>query len=194
MEITLESLGLTQEELRDRIINKMCEDLLRQQYTVIDEDGTETGFENTKFAKMLHQLVTDRIDSDIAKLFETQITPNIDKYIEGLVLQETNRYGQKTGQPITLLEYLVKSVEKYITEPVNYEGKSQTENGGYSWQGTQTRLAAMIHKHLHYNIENAMKSAFGEPINKMQEAILATAKLKLEELSKSIKISVNMKT
>jgi len=110
--------------------------------------------------------------------------------IENLTLQETNKWGEKTGTPVTFIEYLVKRADAYLIEPVNYDGKSKEEVGGYSFSGAQSRITHMVHKHLHYSIETAMKNALSQVNAALSGGIQATVKTKIDEIVSSIKINM----
>ena len=189
-EISLEHLGFTKEELQDRIIDRICEKML----TTITTDDEETEFTtSTPFKAKLQTAIQKQIDDSINRLAEKYVLPNVAAYIENLSLQETTRWGESKGQKITFIEYLVQRAEVYMQEQVNYEGKNQKECGGYSFNGTQTRLAHMMHKHLHYSIETALQAAVKDANSKIVEGIQETAKIKLGEISKALKVEVRSK-
>lgn len=47
----------------------------------------------------------------------------------------------------------IQRANHYLTEKVNYKGKARGEDSHGSWTATQTRIAHLIHEHLHYNME-----------------------------------------
>src|SRR5271166_1889409 len=157
--ITLESLGMTQQELQERVVTKICDDLLATE--CFDNSEGEAYRDDSPLAQKLRVEIRKRIDRGIAAIAETQVLPNVEKYIENICLQETNRWGEATGRALTFREYLVQRAEAYLQETVNYEGKTKEEAGSYSWSGKQTRITNLVHKHLHYTIESAMKEAVG---------------------------------
>lgn len=187
-QLTLESLGLSAEDIRKRVIQRLC-DQITESGVLPDEDGMQD-IVTSKLTKRVKELVNERVDS----LFDLHVAPKIGETIEGLVLQETNRWGEKTGRPLTFVEFLVSRCEEYIREPVNFDGKGKAEmTDSYGWKGAQSRLTWLVHKHLQYSIETAMKSAVQTVQSAIAPALENTVRMKLEEISKSLKVTVQAK-
>ena len=148
MELNLEALGFTKEELQQRIIDQLCSELTSA--LAYDEDGEQYPIDS-EFGKQLQAVVKTHINDTIQNIAEVHIFPKVGEYIENLTLQETNKWGEAKGQSLTFIEYMVQRAEAYMTEKVIYDGKVKGESYG-SWSGTQTRLSHLIHEHLHYHI------------------------------------------
>lgn len=183
----LSDLGISKDDLVERVIARASEELL----TVLnhgDEDGEYRS--ESPLAKAIEKRVRKYIDDTIDRLATAHVLPKVGEMIERLTIQETNRWGERTGKALTFIEYLAQRAEAYLTEQVNFEGKGKTESSAYSWSGTQTRLTHLVHQHLHYAIEHAMKNAVGVVNEKMEAALLETAKAKLGEIAKTLSVSV----
>lgn len=183
----LESLGFTKEELQERVIDRIC-------HQVMASSGYdhETGAEydqKSNFSRKLNEAVKKRIDEQIASMAEAHILPNVSKFIQELTLQETNRWGEKKAEPVTFIEYLVQRAEAYMLEEVDHRGKKLDH---YS-KKEQTRLTHLVHEHLHYSIETAMKDALKIANSAISKGIQETVKLKLAELTKSMQVTVKTK-
>ncbi len=189
-EFSIESLGFTKEELEQRLIDRIADQMLNELRH--DPDGDEW-YVTSPFAKKLNEAVKARIDEGIAVIAEKYIFPNAETYIENVTLQATNQWGEKKGDPVTFKEYMAKRAEEYLTEKVSYEGKSRDEANGFSWSGTQTRITYMVGKHLHYSIESTMKEALKNANSAIAKGIQETVKLKLEEVAASLKVGVTTK-
>lgn len=188
--ITLESLGLTQEALADRVVAKIAEGMMTGvHYT---EDGDEY-FDDSAFMRTLNQKVQVMLDAKVNEIGEKYVLPKVTAMVENLVLQETNRWGEKTGQPVTFIEYMVGRAEAYMTEKVNYEGKGKNEVGGYSFSPTQTRITHLVEKHLHYSIDTAMKAALNDATTNIAKGINETVRLKLNEAIAGFKVTTAVK-
>ncbi len=188
--ITLESLGFTPKELRERVIESIVDRLMERVYR--DEDG-EPAYGQSSLKKELEKATTERINAAVNTLADKHILPNVTAYLENLCLQETNKWGEAKAEKITFVEYLTKRAEAYMQEKVNYEGKSKEENGGYSWNGTQSRITHLVHQHLHYSIETAMKDALNVALGSVAKGIHETCRLKLNEIAATMKVSVATK-
>jgi len=192
-ELTLESLGITKDELANRAVEKAVESLLKSS-GFDPEDGTEFPTESP-FASQMHKAIREKINQAVVDIADRVVLPNVNKQIESVVLAETNSWGERTkSAPLTFTEYLIERAEKYMTEKVDYEGKGKDESRGYSWSGTQTRVAHMVNQYLHYSIETAMKTALANANSAIVTGIEETVKMKLEEVAASLKVSVKTKT
>ena len=192
--ITIEHLGLTKDDIADRIVQAAAAQLLLQERILSDEDGEEfTDRTPSRFAKELQERVRIKIDDAISDIAGRNVLPNVSTYVENLCLQETNRWGEKVGKSVTFTEYLVQRAEAYMQEEVNYEGKSQKEAGGYSWSKAQTRIAHIVHKHIHYTIESALKNAYSDLNKQIVDGIEKTVRIQLDEISKKLKVSARIR-
>ena len=186
--ITVEQLGLTEDELRDRVVAKLVENLMSQKYS--DEDGNDADGDSP-FARNIRDLVLRAANVKVEALFEANVTPKVNELISGLVIQKTNSYGEPKGEPTTFVEYLIKRVEEYITETVNYSGKSRSQDS-YNWAGSQTRIAWMIDQHLQYSIKTALDRSLADLNSAMAKGLAETVKLQLAEALKRLKVDVKV--
>lgn len=184
----LETLGFTKEELQERVINRICEKLLTN--TGYDYDGDSEYFYNSSFANKLNEEIKNQINRKINELAEEHIFPNISSFIENLTLEETNKWGEKKGTKLTFTEYLIQRAEAYMTEEVNYEGKTKAESGSYGWSKSQTRLTHLIHQHLQYSIKTAMENALKIANSSISVGIQEAVKISLAETLKKLRVDV----
>ncbi|MFN4017662.1 MAG: hypothetical protein ACK4JB_20145 [Reyranella sp.] len=182
-EITLEALGLKAEDIADRVVDRIAEQML----TKIDYDEDERPHHNpSPFRAALQQRIKDRIDRSIDEIAAKHVLPNITEYLEGLCLQETNRWGEKTGKPLTFIEYLAQRADAYMKEEVNYSGKTKEEDS-YSWRKNTTRVSYLIHQHLQFSIEKAMKAALRNANNSIIGGIQKAVEVSLSSLKIEMK-------
>ena len=195
MELTLESLGLTREELQERVIDTICTRMLGAELEFCGEDGnTEATFQSSKLADALRKTIRRKIDEGIAQLAERYVIPNAAALIERVSLGQTNLYGEKIGETVPFKEYLVKRAEAYMTEKVDWNGKAKSDHYSASdFRPAGTRVAHMIHEYLHHHIKTAMEEALQTANNAIAKGIEETVKLKLAEILESIKCKVEIK-
>lgn len=193
-ELTLEALGITKEELQSRVIDRLVQHALNDSYIDWDDDGEGSEVKRpSKFANKLRDEVQARVDAAVAEIAEKHILPNAAQYIENVTFQPTNRWGEKQEKAKTFREYLAERAENYLTEEVNYEGKSRAECGSYSFTKSQSRITHMVHKHLHYQIERIMTDAVKTANSAIAKGIQETVKIKLEEIVGGLKVAVTTK-
>lgn len=190
MELTVEALGLSKEELGERVIDRVV-DLLLANYA-IDDDGERVAVGSSAFGKMLEEKVMERANAAIEDIAGKNVLPNVATYVEDLCLQQTNQWGEKRGKTMTFTEYLVDRAESYLTEEVDYEGKTRAECRGFSFNKAQTRISYLVEKHLHYAISSAMKEAVKHANSAISQGIEQTVKIKLKEITDGLKVSVKV--
>lgn len=173
-------LGISTEDLREQVVERAAQNVAQSILEGYDD-----------YLRPIRETVQATVKEAADKLAEETLRPLVTDGIEALVLQKTNQWGEKQGEPVTFREYMVQRAEAYLREPVNYEGKGKGEvSYGYDFKGTQTRLTHMIHKHLHYSIENAMKQAMANANSQIAKGLEETAKMKLSEIAAKLKVEV----
>lgn len=188
--ITMESIGLTKEELQERVIEALCAGILTG--TAYDPDSEREEFVSSRFKQALDEKIKGYVDQAINAIAEKHVLPNVVQYIDNLTLQERTKWGEKKGQPMSFVEYLVSRAEHYITEEVNYEGKSR-EDGGYSWSKHSTRITHLIHEHLKYEIQTAMNGALKEANKTFATGLQRAVNVALNEAIANTKVVAEVK-
>jgi hypothetical protein len=173
-------LGISESELRKQVIASVVE---RVYDALFDEDSD--------FTQDVQREIGKRTSAEIEKKVDKLVLPMVKTKLDGLIIPETNRYGEPKGKSMTFIEFATQKAEQYMTEEVNYEGKPRGSDS-YSWRGTQTRIAHMVHQHLHYTIETAMKQSLKEANSRIVEGIEKTVKLKLTEIAEKLKVDVKV--
>lgn len=186
--MTLEALGFTKEDLQERLVERLCEQILSGKS--YDEDGGEH-YEDSQFKKLLEERLRKHINETVNAIAERHVLPNVTEYIENLCLQQTNKWGEKTGKPVTFVEYLVSRAEAYIGEDVNHEGKSKDEKDSYNWSKSTTRITYLINAHLQYSIAVMVKNAMDGMNKSIVGGIEKAVKIQLEQTLGKLKIGVN---
>ena len=187
MQLDLDVLGITRDDLIQRVVDKITETVMSQE---MREDGASY-FANSDLAETLQSHVKEQVDTKVAELAEKFVLPDVGTLIENFTLQKTNEWGEKVGAKVSFIEYLVQRADAYIKEPVDYDGKV-IERGGYG-KATQTRIAHMIDKHLHYSISQAMTKALADVTGNIAKGLEETVKIKLAEATASLKVSTTIK-
>ena len=193
----LELLGFTKEELRERVIQRVCDQMLESHFYDNDEEGAPP--KSMKFSKALMSMIERRIEQAIQKVAATTIEPNIEEFVRGFQIQETNAYGEKRGNPATFTEFLVARAKAYIKEPVDHNGCSEVEARakGNSWygrnNGSTTRVVYLIHEYFGSRIKDEMAKAVQAAYTAIAGGIEAAVKIKLQEITAALKVEVKTK-
>ena len=86
---TLELIGMTQDELRDRVVGTVVHEMLHGKYT--DEEGSFEG--NSTFRRELDKHITRSIDDTVSAIADAHVLPVVADRIENIVLQRTTEWG-----------------------------------------------------------------------------------------------------
>jgi len=183
---SLEALGISAEDLTNRIVDKAVDCLLSE--TAFDEDDDEYVVP-TDLKRRLDKAVKAQVDTKIAALAEQHVLPRVSEMIENLTLQETNKWGEKTGASLTFIEYLTQRADAYMQEPVNHNGKTKAEET-YNWSKSTSRVAYLINSHLHYSIEAAMKAALKDANSSIAKGLEDAVKTALQQATARLKVAV----
>jgi hypothetical protein len=186
----LTDLGIGKEELLNRVVDKITDQVMNSYYSGEDDDQIAR---TSQFARKLSERAEKAVDQAVNSIADKYVLPKVEEMVENLTLQETNRWGEKTGKRMTFVEYLVARAETYMTEQVNYDGKSKEESrDSYSFKGQCSRVAYMIHQHLHHSIKTAMEQALGNLNSTVAKGLEETVKLKLAETLASFKVTTKI--
>jgi len=185
-------LGMTPEEIANRIINQVVDDLLRRKSE--DDEGGYRYDASSDFANMLREQIEKTIREKIDLIATEHMGPQVEGFLRTLVFKPTNRYGDRTGADMTITEHIAAECERWIAEPVNFQGQSKAESqDGYSFKGETTRLGHLIHKHIHYSIEQVMRDAIQRANVTLVKSLEETAKIQLAKIAETLSVSVKVK-
>ncbi len=168
---TLELLGLTKEQLQERVLERMVEQLCDHLEPDIDISGA------------VRKAINDKVDTIAAE----HVVPNVGKMIDNVSLKKTNEWGEKKDdKTITFIEYLTERAEKYLQQPVDYSG---TTSSHYSYK-EHTRLIFMIDRYIGDSIGKALKGVVGSVNKALIDGLVDTIKLQLAEVAKGLELGV----
>lgn len=190
MELSLESLGLTVEQLRQMVVDKLC-DRLATSFEVDTETGQECPVDSPLVSQMTRRLqerLREQVDASVERLAGECVLPKVVEMVEKACLTKTNQWGEKVAETVTFREYLVARFEKWLEEKVDYEGKTKT---GYN-EGRQTRIAWAIDKHLQYTLQHLIERTLQEAGTAVVSGVVETCKTQLELAAKKLKAEVKL--
>ena len=182
----LKELGFSEDDILQRVVDAIADRVLLGELSE-DYDGDMVA-ESSSFARKLKDKIHERIDEAVENLAEKHTLPNINEYLENLTIQSTNQWGERKGESLTLIEYLTKKAEGYLTEDVNHQGKSKKEDN-YNWRASNTRVGHLINKKIHFQIESAIEGALKELNNGIAEGLDGVVKIQLQNVLDNLKVT-----
>ena len=186
---TLKALGNSPEELGSRIVDQAVETLLNT--TGFNPDTEEETRYESRFKREIEARVKQAVDDKIAALAAVHLVPRVGEMIESANMQKTNGYGEPKGEPMTFKEYIAHRAEAYMSENVNYHGKSKAEDGdSYNWRSEGPRLMVLMRNHIRDTLEAAAKAAVNDVNKVIADNIGKAAKQAIAQAGAAIKVSV----
>lgn len=187
MNLTLEALGLTQEEAQERVIEQMAKEIL---------GSTDPDDVSNYYKKRIQERLSERIDRMITEqvriVADAAIGPDVEKLVREFVIQETNTYGEKKGEPITLTEHVIRQVKAHLDERVDEKGRAK-EQAGYGFEPKGTRLAFLVRSFLDDGIRDGVRSALSEGMGVAKEGMVRVVKETLARMQLGLSVTTDVK-
>jgi hypothetical protein len=185
---TLEALGITSEQLTERIVEQAVESLLTS--TGYNEDGDEIEYK-TRFKREIEKRIQQAVDAKIAALANEHLIPRVGELIEKTNMRQTNRYGEPKGDPMTFIEYIASRAEAYMSEDVDSNGNSKSENDSYNWRSSGPRLTVLMRMYIRSTLEDHAKRAITDVNAVIAKNIAKAAQDAIASASANLKVSVS---
>jgi hypothetical protein len=177
----LQTIGLTQDDLKDRIIDQACEELLR------GKGADEDRFEST-LARALGSKIEKRIAATADAFVDKTVGPHVAKYIDQTLLQPTDNWGNNKGTPKTFAEYVIERFNAYLKERVTPSGQT----AGYR-ENTVERGAWLVTQHISAAIDKIIKDSIGTAVATIKDGIDGQIKSVLERTFVEVSTEVGQK-
>lgn len=186
---TLKALGISPEELGNRIVEQAVEALLST--SGFDPDSEQETRYESKFKREIEKRVQASVDAKIAALAAEHVLPRVGEMIEQADMRETNRYGEPKSPPMTFKEYIAHRAAVYMSEDVNYNGKSKAEEGdSYNFKVDGPRLTVLMRLYIRETLEKAAKAAVTDVNKVIADNIKKAAGDAIAAAAAALKVSV----
>ena len=186
---TLEALGISPEELGNRIVDQCVEALLNS--TGFNPDTEEETRYESRFKREIEARIQKAVDEKIAALAAVHLIPRVGEMIEKADMRKTNAYGEPKSPPMSFKEYIAHRAEEYMSENVNYQGKSKAEDGdGYNWRSEGPRLTVLMRGYIRDTLEKHAKAAVTDVNKAIAKNIETAARDAITAAAASLKVTV----
>lgn len=190
---TLEALGVSTEDLANRIVDQAVDTLLSS--TGFNPDTEEETRYESRFKREIEARVQKAVDEKIAALAAVHVLPRVGEMIEAADMRKTNNYGEAKGPSMTFKEYIAHRADVYMTEDVDYHGNSKADleaksESTYNWRSCGPRLTVLMRTYIRDSLEKHAQAAVAD-VNKVIAANIAkAAKDAITAAAAAIKVSV----
>lgn len=191
---TLESLGISTEDLGDRIVEQAVDALLSAR-GFDQETGEETRYVS-KFQKEVDARIQKAVDQKIAALAAEHLVPRVGELIERANMVKTNKWGEPKSDPMTFKEYLAYRAERYMTDDVDHLGNSKADlelrnESTYNWRPAGQRLTVLLKLHIKESMEKAAKAAVTDVNKALAVSMEKAAKDAIAAVLSAAKVSIS---
>lgn len=195
MQLDLAALGISKEDLLDRVVERITESILDQYRT--DEFGTRHYVGKSDFVKELDKKIQGVYDEQVNKILTADYAPIIEQKLSAHIFQMTNEYGEPKGTPMTVTEFFKTRIDKFLSEKVDEKGKSKEEyKDSYdrnSFRGTTPRLAYHIDKTIASWMQQSIAEVVKAAHTNIAVAIQETVRQQLAVVASKFAIEVKTK-
>lgn len=188
--IDFEALGLTKDEVQERLIETLADRMLKAKGW--DDDGDEISLPSS-LKTQLEALITKRMDLAVQSAFDRVVPSTIDQFVAEYKIQQTNQYGEKQGPALSFVEFITQRVTGYLAEPIDHSGVSEREAKakGNSWygerNGKQNRVTYMINERLATAINQGIEAAFKDTKSLLAGGIEKAVLAHLQQFGETLK-------
>ncbi len=187
---TLEALGVTPTALADRIVAQAVEALLSANGFNPDTEEEETY--ETKFKREISARIQKAVDQKIAALAAEHLIPRVGELIETADMRETTRYGEPKGPALTFKEYIAARAGAYMSEEVDYQGKSKAEADSYNFRSVGPRLVVLMRSYIQNTLDQHAKAAMSGVNKVLAEGMEKAAKQAITSAAAAVKVAVSV--
>lgn len=184
---TLKALGMSVEDLGDRIVDQAVNTLLSS--TGFNPDTEEETRYESRFKREIETRIKKAVDEKIAALAAVHLIPRVGEMIEKANLRQTNKYGEPKGEPMTFIEYIASRAEVYMSEDVDMHGKTKSE-GDYNWRVSGPRLTVLMRSYIRETLERHAKEAIKDVNAVVAKNIEKAARDAITKAAAALKVSV----
>lgn len=179
-------LGLDREKLTELAVEQIVDSVMStREYG--DGETYECG---STFQREIESRVVKVVDTKLELICAEQVVPYVNRMIDEAILQETTKYGETLGRPVTFKEYIAKRADEYLKEPVDWQGNAKRERKDpYGWKSDQTRIVHLVGKKLQDIMENGMKDAIKQLVASLNESLDEQVKREMAAISSKVKVS-----
>lgn len=186
---TLEALGVSAEDLAERIIDQAVHALLYS--TGFNPDTEEEVTYENKFKKAIEAKIQQTVDTKIAAIADEHILPRVGELIESANMVQTNKWGETKSAPMSFKEYIAHRADAYMTEDVNLQGQSKNEcSDPYGWRSQGPRMTVLMRNYVKDSMESAAKAAVTDINKVIAKNIEKAAKDAIAATVANLKVSI----
>ncbi len=159
--MNLEEIGITKEDL----IDKIAEKIMQLEYS---SDESEYGYDNT-IGKMARIAVEKKVTEHVNKSVLTAIDDTLNKALSELLEQTVTPvdiFGDKAGEPTSIKAALATRAKDFWMQKVDKEGKAS--NGGWN---TTSRYEHLMKEHLKSELDAVIKANLSDIVAGFKGAV-----------------------
>lgn len=190
---SLEALGITKEDLTERIIDRAVNELMTS-HGFDPESDSEVSYES-EFKRAIDKRIQNAVDAKINAIAAQHLVPRVGEMIEQADMRRTNTYGEPKGPRMTFKEYIASRAESYMVEDVDFNCNSKADleaknESTYQWRSCGPRLMVMMRRYIADELEKNAKAAVTDVNKVIADNIKKAAVDAIHQAAANLKVSV----
>lgn len=165
MDFSCEQLGITKEEMQERIVQAIATTLITSRETMWTEwDEEEEGDVPTSFGKKMQEHIEKTLQERLDLMFAQFVKPGLHDVIDKMTFQESNRWGEPRKEAETFKEFFARVMEEHLKEDVDSKGQTRAgaKRSGRTFYKEGTRLEVAIGHYLNSHVRDAVNGIVAE--------------------------------
>ena len=191
MELTCEQLGITPDDIADRVSGKIADRMLAQ---IVPDYDDETGAQleterPTAFQEMVRKRVARKVEAAVDAVAEKVLGEGLEMKLTALRFPQTNGYGEPKSEPLTMMEFIARRVDTYLSEQVDNDGRPGRDGYG---SARNPRAVWMLEKYLSKHMADELNKAVKVANEKIVNGIAKTVEANLADITRRLKVEVKV--
>lgn len=177
MNINLNDLGISAEKIQSAVVEEIADRLLNG-----DNEWSDSKL-HSQLKVSVDKAVKERLDRFVADI----LADNISVQIESLKFTQTNRYGEKISETLTLREWVTKQITEYFDAEVDAEGNTRQEKQ-YNFQPAGKRALVLFKNTMRQEIQVSLNQIWREGNKPLLDAVQEAVMTQLDYLRENLRL------
>lgn len=177
MGISIEDLGITQEELQARVVDQLCHEITGR----YDDESEYSYFSENSIKAKMREYLKEIVDKKIREVVDEKVLANFEKYLQELIIKPASRWGEKEGSPVSIEDYIEKTISLTLAEEVDDQGRERDSSSYSYYSSTRPRLKYLIERKISAEIKASFDSVLVDVKASLQSHIEEMVKSKLNK-------------
>ena len=218
----LRQMGMTDQQIQEKLLDTIARKFLAENHHDVfdDEEDYSLAFQDNiddldeadrtkreqeiealRREASMHKLLGTHLRKHFQRMFASAVStmgtnvvlPILQEMISQKVFQKTNKWGERTGESQTVMEFLEAQCKGYLLEDVDAKGRTKEELGQYDsreWKSAGKRIDVIVQNECTNQVREVVKNATAAATKAVGEAYREKINVAVSMAIDSVKIEV----